>query len=419
MDEPRVIARQPGSGARARRMDYDQTWNRPGACPTVIDATHRAPEPPRPAPDRRALAEAVLETAAVAIAVLRGPDLALELVNPAYRALSPHRELLGRPFATVWPEAADRLVPAFRAVLETGEPYDAVDLRIDVQRAPGGPAEEAYFSIACRRLPAASGELPALLAQVLDTTPLVLECRRAEARLLESERGAREEADQLGRRQEMLGAVLAHDLRNPIAAIAWTSKALLKRGNLDERQVDAVGRIATAARRMERLVEELLDFARARQAGGIPVERVATEIEPVCASAIRQQLDAHPGRQVTFARSGPGDGLWDPSRLEQLVSNLVGNALESSPEGAPVEVRSAGGEDELVLTVRNEGVIPPAALATMFDPFRRGDHKGSVGLGLYIVSEVVRAHGGEVRVTSDAAAGTCFSVRLPRSRTAR
>jgi signal transduction histidine kinase len=108
--------------------------------------------------------------------------------------------------------------------------------------------------------------------------------------------------------------------------------------------------------------------------------------------------------------------MWDPGRLEQVVTNLVGNALERAPAGAAVEVRAAGTADELTLTVRNEGpVIPPEMLATLFDPFRRGDRKGSIGLGLFIVNEIVRAHGGDIRVSSNHAEGTCFTVRLPRA----
>ena len=191
---------------------------------------------------------------------------------------------------------------------------------------------------------------------------------------------------------------------------------MLQRGGLDERQLGAVGRIGSIVKSMGELVEELLDFARARQAGGIPVDRERTDIEPICARVIQQQLDSHPGREVTFTLSGPGEGQWDPGRLEQVVSNLVGNALQRARAGTAVVVRASGTADELVLTVRNEGpVIPAELLATLFDPFRRGDHKGSIGLGLFIVSAIVRAHGGDVSVTSGHADGTCFTVRLPRS----
>jgi signal transduction histidine kinase len=199
-----------------------------------------------------------------------------------------------------------------------------------------------------------------------------------------------------------------------------TSKGLIHRGGLDDRQLDAVGRIGSIARRMEGLVEELLDYARARQAGGLLVQRERTDIAPICARAIQQHLDSHPGSQVDFTESGPGEGLWDPSRLEQVVSNLVGNALARAPASAPVEVRADGTADELVLTVRNEGpVIPAETLANLFEPFRRGDRRGSLGLGLFISNEIVRAHGGDIRVTSDPANGTCFTVRLPRSGPAR
>lgn len=557
----------------------------------MSDSTIGAPDQ---ALERRGLLESVMESTAVGLAVIRGPDCVFEMVNPAYQALSPFREMLGRPFEAVWPEAAERILPIFHQVIEGGVPFEAVDMRVDIQRSPGGPVEESYFSFACRRLPGHPGEAPAALVHVLDTTQLVLARRQAEDRaqsrgvllaaehgareqaerardrfemlarliaevnegadldavvgtalrlsvsllgaddgvlrlieeggssvrafaevrdsgrtgeamsldllphsrraaeagqavyvtaaeaqggeaelfrsaghssslilpltqdgvcfgfmyvnwearadrlsaqdvafaramadqcalaitrawVLESEKAARAAAEGLIRQQEMLSAILAHDLRNPISAIAATSNALIRRSGLDERQIDAVRRIASIAKRMGGLVEELLDFARTRQAGGIPVERERTDIEPICARVIQQQLDSHPGRQVDFTLSGSGEGMWDPSRLEQVVSNLVGNALERAPAGAAVEVRAAGAADTLALTVRNEGpVIPGEMLATLFDPYRRGDRRGSIGLGLFIANEIVRAHGGDISVTSDHADGTCFTVRLPR-----
>jgi signal transduction histidine kinase/PAS domain-containing protein len=543
----------------------------------------------------RELVEDVLESTAVGLAVLRGPDFVYELVNPAYRALSPFREILGWPFETVWPETADAVLPIFRRVMESGVPFEAADMRVDIRRAPEGPIEESYFSCACRRLPGTPGEPPALLVHVVDTTQLVLARRQAEDRarreamalaaeqgaraqaerardrfaqlarlvaevsegadletavdtvlrlsvsllgaddgalrlieeggasvrtfvalrdparageetsldhlphsreaaevgqavwvatgdaqgdeagllrraghasalvlplavegscfgfmdvawkgraerpppqdlafakamadqgalaitrawVLESERAARTAAEALSRREELRGSVLAHELRSPIQAIAVTSKALLQRSGLDAHQVDAVGRIASVARRMQGLVEELLEDARAHQGGGLPMDPVRTDIQPICARAIQQLLDSHPGGQVRFTLTGSGEGVWDPSRLEQVVSNLVGNALERTPAGAAVEVQASGTAHELFLTVRNQGpVIPAELLPALFDPFRRGDGRGSLGLGLYIVREIVRAHGGEVAVSSDRATGTCFTVRLPRS----
>lgn len=560
------------------------------------DFTVGAPDPLREAPDWRGLLEQVIASTAVGLAVVCGFDCVFEMVNPAYQALGEFREMLGLPFEAVWPEAAILLVPILHRVLESGVPFEAVDMRVDIRQSPGGPLEESYFSFACRRLPGHPGETPRVLVHVLDTTQLVLARRQAEDRarsrgvLLAAEHGAREQAERardrfemlarlsaevneeanldavvgtalrrcvsllgaddgalrlveeggssvrtvaevrdsgrtgeamsldllphsreaaetgqavhvttdealgveaellrsaghtsslilpltrdrvcfgfihacwearadrlsapdvvfasaiadqcalaitrawvvesekaaraaaegLSRHQEMLSTVLAHDLRNPISAIATTSKALIQRGGLDARQIEGVGRISSIVKRMGGLVEELLDFARARQASGIPVDRERTDIEPICARVIQEQLDSHPGRRIDFTLSGSGEGLWDPNRLEQVVSNLVGNALQRAPEGAAVEVRAAGTVDEVVLTVRNEGpVIPAELLATLFDPFRRGDRKGGIGMGLFIVNDIVRAHGGDISVTSDHAGGTCFTVRLPRAR---
>ena len=230
------------------------------------------------------------------------------------------------------------------------------------------------------------------------------------------EEPARAEAEALARRLEALGNVLSHDLRNPIAAIAWTSKALVKRGGLDERQLDAVGRIAAVARRMERLVGELLDFARAPRLGGVPVQPGRADVELACTRAIEEERELHPDRQVRFARSGPNDGPWDPGRLQELVADLVAHALGRAPEGTVVEVTAAATEGELLVTVRDEGpALSAEALSVLFDPLRGGDLGGSVGLGLYVAREIARAHGGDVRAASDPADGTSLTARLPRS----
>lgn len=126
---------------------------------------------------------------------------------------------------------------------------------------------------------------------------------------------------------------------------------------------------------------------------------------------------AHPTRTIDVVVRGDCRGTWDPDRLGQAVSNLVGNAVTHGTPGTPVRVELAGGE-EVVMTVHNESApIPPETLATLFDPFRRGATSsrrapGGLGLGFYITDQVVRAHGGSVVAESDAA-GTRFRVNLP------
>jgi signal transduction histidine kinase len=129
---------------------------------------------------------------------------------------------------------------------------------------------------------------------------------------------------------------------------------------------------------------------------------------------------SHPERLLHLVQAGSGEGAWDGDRLAQLVSNLLSNAVHYSPLDSPVHIETRGEERELVLTVHNTGApIPPEVLPRLFQPMQRGvaevSQARSVGLGLYIVDQVVRAHGGRVEVASTAEAGTTFTVRLPRA----
>ncbi len=235
------------------------------------------------------------------------------------------------------------------------------------------------------------------------------------AQAFEAERAARAEAEGIARLQDQLMGVVGHDLRTPLQSIVLGTALLLQRGDTSEASRTTLRRVASSAGRMRQIIRDLLDLARVRRAGTIPVQRRTTRIEAVCARAVHELQQAHPRRAIEVALSGTGEGEWDPDRLEQVLSNLVGNALQRGPEDRPVRVRAEGGPDALVLTVQNDGpAIAPELLERIFEPFRRGDDKGTAGLGLFIVREIVRAHGGTVEARSTDAEGTSFTVRLPR-----
>lgn len=152
--------------------------------------------------------------------------------------------------------------------------------------------------------------------------------------------------------------------------------------------------------------------------GGIPVERRRIDLTPVVEAVVEEARAAHPERQIDVVTRGDCSGNWDPDRLAQVVSNLVGNAVTHGTIGTPVGVEIVGGED-VVFTVHNDSApIPAETLATLFDPFRRGEKSAQVarhglGLGLYITDQIVRAHGGSIVAESDRA-GVRFRVGLPR-----
>jgi signal transduction histidine kinase len=207
--------------------------------------------------------------------------------------------------------------------------------------------------------------------------------------------------------------VLAHDLRNPLFAIVAGLDVLAASRNLSEEERGIVARMFNSAQRMTTMIRDLLDHART-SLGAFPHDPVPTDLRPVCQVAIDELRSIHPGRKITCEVAGDVEGNWDPLRLQQVVSNLVGNALEHS-QGV-VSVRMEGGEHDVVLSVHNDGdPIPPHVLPVLFEPFGRGDRSpNGLGLGLYIVRQIIRRHGGTIEVRSSPDLGTTFVSRWPR-----
>ena len=212
-------------------------------------------------------------------------------------------------------------------------------------------------------------------------------------------------------REQFIG-ILGHDLRSPLNAILGTAQFLMSKDQppMDRLQT-ALPRIARSALRMERLISDLLDFTRARLGGGFSLSRttfslldLAHEIVDEHRPLLSQRRLEMTGEDVT--------GSWDRARLAQVLSNLVGNAIEHSPDGAQIRVGVHASDGSALVEVWNEGeALPPGT--KLFEPFERGTARGGgLGLGLYIAHEIVRAHGGGLAVRSNAG-GTTFTVRLP------
>jgi signal transduction histidine kinase len=217
--------------------------------------------------------------------------------------------------------------------------------------------------------------------------------------------------------------VVSHELRSPLAAVILRASVLASEPGISAESVHAVERILTSAQRMERIIGDLLDLTKVRLGGGIEIKPVPTDAHKLCARIIEELEAGHPGRQIRLLVEGDGNGRWDATRLEQVVSNLVANAIQYGPQDTPVTVESQGNETQWTLTVHNLGQpIPLEMRPYLFEAFQRGRkaqgvHAGPphLGIGLFISREVVLAHGGTIDVTSGATEGTRFVVRLPRN----
>jgi signal transduction histidine kinase len=230
-------------------------------------------------------------------------------------------------------------------------------------------------------------------------------------------RQVRSEAEATAKFAQELLAIVSHDLRSPLSAILVGATLLEQLGPAKEAYTRSVQRILTSARRALRLIDDLLDFSLARAGGGIPVCRDKAHLDELARSVSEELELAHPGRTVHVEWEGDCTGEWDAQRIEQVLSNLVGNALAHSPYGSTVSVSVRGGEDVVVTTqnINREGPIPAELIGVLFEPFKRGIDKSRyhVGLGLYIVDQIVKAHGGHIDVAS-ADPSTTFTVHLPR-----
>ncbi|MCJ8206937.1 sensor histidine kinase [Pseudomonas sp. RGM2987] len=216
--------------------------------------------------------------------------------------------------------------------------------------------------------------------------------------------------------------ILGHDLRSPLGAILLSSEVLLRAVDLPARTTKIASRIYTSVKRATKIAGDLLDFTRTQLGTGIPVQRVKGDLVKICEGMVEEARAYHPDSQIIFETTGTLRGQFDQARMEQVFTNLIGNAVQHGDSNTPITVSLETQGNMAIITVNNQGQpIEQAVLANIFDPMVRGvgndDAKygagAGLGLGLYIASAIVSAHQGTIGVRSDATSGTTFSVRIP------
>ena len=229
-------------------------------------------------------------------------------------------------------------------------------------------------------------------------------------------------SEQVDQARNLFLGMLGHDMRSPLQTIQMTASYLAAL-NAGDRVASAASRLIRSGARMQSLLDDLCDFNRTKLGLGINIVPASVDL----AAVIRDQLDQlrtiHPDRQLDLTVRGKCDGVWDGQRLQQLLGNLVLNAIRYGTPNSPVRVIVTGEEADVCIAVSNSGTaIGPVAMEQLFEPLKRGvdhgegyDEDSHLGLGLYIVREIAKAHGGEIQVHSENGE-TVFTVRLPRSR---
>ena len=271
---------------------------------------------------------------------------------------------------------------------------------IEVERSDG--------SLSCYRLHANAVRTPRQPARAVVVAMDVTHERESRRR--------RERDDQL---RETFVAILGHDLRTPLGAVKTAGDLLKRRARTpeDHKMADIILR---ATHRMKDLTNDMLDLASSRLGEGIRLLPVDVDLVTLIAM-VTEELASSRKAEFSIETFGVLSGRWDPSRMTQVLSNLLDNAISYGTPGTPVKVRMDGRADqEIIIEVNNQGEpIPADVLPVLFDPFRRGrassDNRGGIGLGLYIAEQIVIAHGGTIQVQSNWEQGTTFTLRLPRS----
>ena len=222
--------------------------------------------------------------------------------------------------------------------------------------------------------------------------------------------------------RKMVLGVLGHDLRTPLSAVLMGADLLRKSKQLPDREKMIAAQIATSVRGANQMVSDLLDLARCNLGTGLTIKGEVTELHSICQDTVNEIRAGHPQAQIVFNDTGKIVGRFDPARMAQVFSNLIGNAVRHGDLHQPIHVTLKGNATSAFFNVLNFGEpIPPAAIPILFSPEGRysrysNDNRGEtvgLGLGLFIAAEIVAGHGGKIEVESTLEQGTIFRVSLP------
>jgi signal transduction histidine kinase len=359
--------------------------------------------------------------APAAIAILRGPELRYELSNPMNQELSGHRDLIGKPVAEALPYGeAEGLLAIARHVYENGEPFVGKEVRLEIPAQDGGEARVIFLNGVYHPLRGAEGSVTGMMAFAYEVTEQVQARQKVEALAEDLARAVRA-------RDEFL-AVAGHELKTPLAALVLQIQSLLR---IAEKAPDApparlAERLAKSEKqihRLERLVNELLDVSRVSsgrltlQLDDVDLVALVGEISERFAEPLSRagcELEVHlPDKLV---------GRWDRMRLDQVMTNLLTNAMKYGP-GKPVTVTVTQEAGSARISVRDRGIgVAEPDRARIFGRFERAvseRHYGGLGLGLWISRQIVEGLGGSIALDSRLGEGSTFTVELPTQEASR
>lgn len=225
--------------------------------------------------------------------------------------------------------------------------------------------------------------------------------------------------------QNLFLAILGHDVRSPLGAVSMGAQVLLHDQTLPAKVLKVGLRIFNSATRVDEIVRDLLDFSTSHLGGGIPIDPYTVDLAEICLNVVEEAKTFHPDRTIELVREGNLVGTWDGPRLAQAFANLISNAIQHGKPDGNIRVSARNQGAGVLFEVQNEAdPIPPATLRILFDPVksfairppgeRTMTRVQNLGLGLYVVKEIVKAHHGKIDVASSKECGVTFCVTLPR-----
>ncbi len=353
---------------------------------------------------------ALFEQAPGFMAILRSPEHVFELTNVAYTQLVGHRDVIGRRAREALPEVVEQgFIKLLDEVYSTGEPFVGRAMPIKLQREPNGPLEERFLDFVYQPIRDTRGNVAGIFAEGNDVTERMQ---------------AVDELRTANRQKDQFLAMLAHELRNPLAPIISAAE-LLKATDLGAKGIaNASSVIARQANHMRVLIDDLLDVSRVTR-GLITLAKEELDVKAVVSNAVEQTRNLIETRRHQLNLQITGESAHvagDKTRLVQVVSNILNNAARYTPHGGAIVLSVTTDETHVEISVRDNGIgIPQEALPYIFDLFTQGDRaldrsSGGLGIGLALVKNLVDLHGGMVEAYSDGPdLGAEVRIRLPRT----
>jgi signal transduction histidine kinase/GAF domain-containing protein len=361
--------------------------------------------------------------APAAICILEGPEHRFAFANSLYRRIVGDRDLIGKSVPEALPELMGQgFLALLDRVYSTGEPFIGSELPAQIDKSGDGSLVSNFFNFVYQPTRDAQGNVDGILVHAIDVTDQV-RAQRERTELFAQAEIARAEAERAVQIRDQFFSVAAHELKTPLTSLLGNVQLIQRRsmreGLLQERDQRALGVVAAQTHRLHQMIEALLDVTRL-ESGHLSLNRAPLDLGALVQRIVDEVQPTLSKHTLAFASRGPAllvDG--DALRLEQVLQNIVQNAIKYSPGGGAIAIDLRSRDGSACVSVTDQGIgIPQDSLQRLFSRFYRAKNVddqqiSGMGIGLYVVKEIVTLHGGSVAVESSEGIGSTFTICLP------